>query len=165
VDLMAKKSFPVTAAVRHLKDKGIEFISHTFKYEEKGGTRQSAEELGVDEHDVIKTLVFETDAEDPLIVLMHGDMEVSEKELARQLSVKNIKPVNEQKALKLTGYQFGGTSPFGTRQKIDTFAEETIFSLDKIYINCGKRGFLAEMIPNDIEKAIDIKKVNVAIKK
>jgi Cys-tRNA(Pro) deacylase len=162
---MAKKSFPMTPAVRHLKEKGIDFIPHTFKYEEKGGTRQSADELGVEEHNVIKTLVFETDSVSPLIVLMHGDLEVSEKELARQLAVKSINPVNEQKAMKLTGYQFGGTSPFGTRQKIDIYAEETIFDLDKIYINCGKRGFLAEMASSDIEKAIEVNKVNVSIKK
>jgi len=162
---MAKKSLPMTPAVRYLKEKGIDFKPHTFKYEEKGGTRQSAQELGVDEHNVIKTLVFETDSGTPIIILMHGDIEVSEKELARQLTVKSINPVNEKKAMKLTGYQFGGTSPFGTKQKIETYAEETIFALDKIYINCGKRGFLAEMMPSDIEKAIDVKKVNVGIKK
>ncbi len=162
---MGKKSFPATLAVRHLKEKNVDYIPHLFDYQEKGGTRQSAEELGVKEHSVIKTLVFETDSGMPIIVLMHGDLEVSEKELARQMSVKNVMPADQSKAMKMTGYQFGGTSPFGTRSKIKTFVEASILDLDKIYINCGKRGFLAEMNPNDIEKVIDIHIVNVGIKK
>lgn len=162
---MAKKKYPSTQAVRFLKDKGIDFIPHQFRYEEKGGTRQCASELNVDEHNIIKTLVFETDSNEPFLMLMHGDMEVSEKELSRHIGVKSIKPASQKDAMKYTGYQFGGTSPFGTKKDLRTYAEISIFDLEQIYINCGKPGFLVEIKSSDLEKALGIEKVNVGIKK
>ncbi len=162
---MSGKDIPVTQAIRFLREKKIEFIPHQFKYEEKGGTRHTALELDVPEHNVIKTLVFEDETGDGLIVLMHGDLEVSTKELARELGVKTISPCNQQKALKLTGYQFGGTSPFGTRTELPVFAEKTIFLLEKIYINGGKQGFILEMKPEAIKQVLDITEVSSAIKK
>ena len=138
---------PVTAAVRMLREKKVDFVPRLYKYVEKGGTRESAKQLGVDENAVIKTLVFETNEKKPLIVLMHGDREVSTKNLARFLGVKAVEPATPERASKLTGYQVGGTSPFGTRSKLPVYVETTIFDLDKIYINGGKRGFLVEIDP------------------
>ena len=141
-------NFPVTPAVRFLREKKIEFIPHLYDYVEKGGTRESAKQLGVDEHAVVKTLVFETNEKKPLIVLMHGDREVSTKNLARYLGVKSVEPATPEKATKLTGYLVGGTSPFGTRTVMPVYVERTVFDLDKIYINGGKRGFLVEIEPS-----------------
>src|SRR6185369_3651415 len=111
---MDKSNHPVTAAVRVLRDKHINFEPHQYEYEERGGTRRSAEELNVDEHSVIKTLVMETDAREALIVLMHGDKEVSTKELARTIGVKSVSPCDPRTAQNRTGYMVGGTSPFAT---------------------------------------------------
>src|SRR5215210_3214590 len=139
--------YPVTPAVRLLREKKVEFVPHLYDYEERGGTRHSAEVLGVDEHAVVKTLVLETDARKPLIVLMHGDREVSTKGLARTLNVKSVQPCRPETAQKHTGYMVGGTSPFGTRAQLPVYVERTIFALPKIYINGGKRGFLVEIEP------------------
>ena len=140
--------YPVTQAVRYLRGRQVEFVPHLYDYVEKGGTRESAKQLGVDEHAVIKTLIFETNEKKPLIVLMHGDREVSTKNLARLLGVKSVDPATPEKASKLTGYLVGGTSPFGTRTVMPIYVERTIFDLDKIYINGGKRGFLVEIEPS-----------------
>lgn len=137
--------FPITPAVRFLREKKIEFVPHLYDYVEKGGAKESARQLGVDEYAVVKTLAFETSEEKPLIVLMHGDHEVSTKNLARFLGVKSVEPATPEKVLKLTGYLVGGTSPFGTRAKMPVYAERTIFELNNIYINGGKRGFLVEI--------------------
>ena len=155
--------YPVTPAIRVLRQHKIPFEPHVFDYVEKGGTKHSAAILGVDEHSVIKTLVFETDAKKPLIVLMHGDLQVSAKNLARLINVKTVAPVAPEKANKLTGYLVGGTSPFGVKTKMPIYVEKTIFDLEKIYINGGKRGFLVEIHPNDIRKAVDVIEVNVAV--
>jgi Cys-tRNA(Pro) deacylase len=160
---MDKASYPVTPAVRLLRQKGVAFEPHLYAYEERGGTRRSAEELGVDEHAVIKTLVMETDERDPLIVLMHGDREVSTKELARTLGVKSVSPCDPAVAQKHTGYQVGGTSPFGTRKPLIVYAEKTIFELPVIYINGGKRGFLLKIDPTDLRRVLNISEVSVAI--
>ena len=160
---MDKASYPVTPAVRLLRQKGVAFEPHLYAYEERGGTRRSAEELGVDEHAVIKTLVMETDGGDPLIVLMHGDREVSTKELARTLGVKSVSPCDPAVAQKHTGYQVGGTSPFGTRKPLIVYAEKTIFELPVIYINGGKRGFLLKIDPNDLRRVLNISDVSAAI--
>ena len=150
------KAYPVTPAVRFLREKGIQFNPHPYAYEERGGTKRSAAELSVDEHAVIKTLVMETDARVPLIVLMHGDMEVSTRELARTLMVKSVVPSNPATAQKHTGYQVGGTSPFATRKPLAVYAEKTIFDLPLIYINGGKRGFLVSLDPADWRRALKI---------
>ena len=154
--------FPVTPAVRYLREKGIEFVPHFYDYLEKGGTRESAKQLGVDEHTIVKTLVFETSEKNYLIVLMHGDREVSTKNLARHLGVKAVEPASPEKVTKLTGYQVGGTSPFGTRTSLPIYAERTIFDLDRIYINGGKRGFLIEIDPLVLEHVLRVEKVNAA---
>lgn len=156
-------NYPVTPAVRVLRQHKIDFQPFVFDYVEKGGTRHSAEVLGVDEFAVVKTLVFETDAKKPLIVLMHGSLQVSVKSLARHLNVKSVTPVTPEKATKLTGYLVGGTSPFGTKTNIPIYAEESIFVLEKIYINGGKRGFLVEITPVDLKKALTIETVSVGI--
>ena len=143
----------------------IEFVPHLYDYVEKGGTRESAKQLGVDERAVIKTLVFETNEKKPLIVLMHGDHEVSTKTLARLLGVKSVEPATAERASKWTGYQFGGTSPFGTRTTMPVYVEKSILSLDKIYINGGKRGFLIEIDPEALEQTLNAEEVEVAINK
>lgn len=160
---MDKADYPVTPAVRVLRAQRIALTPHVYSYEEHGGTRHSAEELGVDEHAVIKTLVMETDSREPLIVLMHGDRAVSTKELARTLGVKSVAPCDPVIAQKHTGYQVGGTSPFGTRKPLAVYAEKTIFDLPAIYINGGKRGFLVSIIPNDLRRALKVSEVSVAI--
>jgi len=153
---------PVTAAVRYLRENNVTFVPHLYKYVEKGGTSESARQLGVPEHAVVKTLVFETSDKNALIVLMHGDKEVSTKNLARHLGVKSVEPVTPDKASKLTGYLVGGTSPFGTRTKLQVFVEKTIFELDRILINGGKRGFLVEIVP-EVLRSIDAREVEVGI--
>lgn len=153
----------MTQAVRLLRDRNIAFEPHLYVYEDRGGTKRSAEELQVDEHSVIKTLVMETDSRDPLIVLMHGDREVSTKELARVLGVKTVSPCDPTVAQKHTGYIVGGTSPLGTRKALPIYAEETVFDLPLIYINGGKRGFLVSLDPKDLHRALKITEVTVAI--
>ncbi len=156
-------SHPITAAVRFLREKRIDFVPHLYDYVEKGGTRESARQLGVDEHAVVKTLVFETDEKRPLIVLMHGDRQVSTKNLARQLGVKSIEPATAERATKFTGYEFGGTSPFGTRTKMPVYVESSILDLERIYINGGTRGFLVEIEPGVLKKTLNCEEVEVGI--
>ena len=144
---MAKDKTPMTPAIRLLKQAKIDFTPRLYAYEERGGSAVSARELGVDEHQVIKTLVMEDEQRKPLIILMHGDREVSTKELARTLGVKTIAPCSPGIALKQTGYQVGGTSPFATRKAIPVYMEATIVALPRIYLNGGKRGFLVGMSP------------------
>jgi Cys-tRNA(Pro) deacylase len=157
--------YPVTPAVRALREKKVEFEPHLYDYEEHGGTRRSAEELGVDEHAVVKTLVMETEARKPLIVLMHGDREVSTKRLARHLGVKSVRPCDPQTAQKHTGYMVGGTSPFGTRARLPVYAERTIFGLPRILINGGKRGFLVSIDPKVLRDVLAAEEVEVGIEK
>jgi Cys-tRNA(Pro) deacylase len=159
---MMSVDIPITAAVRFLRERKIDFTPHLYKYVEKGGTTESAKQLKVDEHAVIKTLVFETNEKKGLIVLMHGDKEVSTKNLARHLGVKSVEPVTPEKASKLTGYLVGGTSPFGTRTTLPVFVEKTIFNLERIFINGGKRGFLVEIEPS-VLRSIDSQEVEVGI--
>ncbi len=154
--------FPITQAVRFLREKKVEFVPHLYDYVEKGGAKESARQLGVDVHAVVKTLVFETNERKPLIVLMHGDREVSTKTLARHLGVKTIEPVTPERASKLTGYLVGGTSPFGTKTKMPIYAEPTIFELERIFVNGGKRGFLIEIEPGAL-RTLGVLEVEVAI--
>lgn len=155
--------FPVTSAIRFLREKKVEFAPHLYHYVEKGGTRESAKQLGVNENAVVKTLVFETNEKKPLIVLMHGDREVSTKNLARFLGVKSVEPVTPERASKLTGYLVGGTSPFGTKTKMPVYAEKSIFDLDRIYINGGKRGFLVELDPAVVRETLDVEEIEIAV--
>ncbi len=162
---MAKDKTPMTPAIRLLKRTKVEFTSHLYAYEERGGTTVSARQLCVDEHHVIKTLVMEDEQLKPLIMLMHGDLEVSTKKLARTLGVKTITPCSQDSALKQTGYQIGGTSPFATRKKISVYMETTITALPRIYINGGKRGFLVGMSPQVVIDLLEPMIVEVGIKK
>ncbi|MBI5325103.1 MAG: aminoacyl-tRNA deacylase [Ignavibacteriae bacterium] len=162
---MLKDKYPVTQAIRELKSKNISFIPYLFTYEEKGGTAHTASELNVPEHSVIKTLVMENDSGKGLIVLMHGDMEVSTKELARFLNVKSVATCSAEKAFRLTRYEFGGTSPFGTKEKLPVYVESSIFNLEKIYINGGKRGFIIQITPNDLRIVLNPVEVKVGIPK
>ena len=160
---MGKNDYPVTPAIRELRKHQIQFEPFIYEYEDKGGTAQTAEALNVPEHNVIKTLVVEDDTAETFIILMHGDKEVSMKELARQKGVKKVDPAAAANAMKATGYQFGGTSPFGTKKKMDVFAEKTIFNLDKVYINGGKRGFIIAIDSSDLKKVFEINEVEVGI--
>jgi len=151
---LTKDKFPVTSAIRFLRENQVDFIERPYKYEEEGGTGVAAKELGVDEHLVIKTLVMEDDQKKPLIILMHGDRQVSTKELARVVGVKTVIPCAPQVALKHTGYMVGGISPFGTKKGLPVYIEETILSLPRIFINAGRRGLLCEMSPADLVRVL-----------
>jgi len=160
---MARAEYPMTRGVHLLHAQKIAFVPRLYPYEEHGGTRHAAVCLGVDEHIVIKTLVMETDPGKPFLVLMHGDREVSTKNLARALGVKSVTPCEIEKAQRVTGYMIGGISPFGTRRALPIYVETTILDLDHLYINGGKRGFLVEITPAALQKALAVKAVNVAI--
>jgi Cys-tRNA(Pro) deacylase len=159
---MSKDQIPATPAIRVLKDNKVDFIPKPYKYEERGGTEVAARELGVDEHLTVKTLVMEDEKKAPFIVLMHGDREVSTKELARILGVKTIQPCDAATASRHTGYMVGGTSPFGTKKALPVYAEETILSLPVIYINAGKKGLLVEMKPAELVRILKTTPVKVA---
>lgn len=154
--------YPITPAIRFLREKKVDFAPLMYNYVDKGGTRESAKQLGVEEYAVVKTLVFETNEKKPLIVLMHGDREVSTKNLARHLGVKSVEPATPEKASKITGYLVGGTSPFGTRSRVPVYAEKSIFGLEKIYINGGKRGFLVAVSPSVLRETLDVSEVEAA---
>jgi Cys-tRNA(Pro) deacylase len=160
---MAKDKTPVTSAIRLLKQHKVNYTPHLYTYEERGGTTVSARELGVTERTVIKTLVMEDDQRKPLIVLMHGNQEVSTKKLARTIGVKTIAPCNQDTALKHTGYQVGGTSPFATRKQMPVYMEQSIRELDLIYINGGKRGFLISLPPQVVIDILNPELVQVGI--
>jgi Cys-tRNA(Pro) deacylase len=152
----------VTPAIRALRAAGVDFTPRPYAYVPHGGTRHSARELQVDEHAVIKTLVMQTDAGDPLVVLMHGDREVSTKALARTLGVKSVTPCDPKTAQRHTGYQVGGTSPFGTRKAIPVYMERTIADLPEICINGGKRGLLVQLSPQAVVAVLAPTMVEVA---
>ncbi len=154
---------PSTPATRLLREKGVAFTEHPYRYEEKGGTRVSARELGVDEHAVIKTLVMEDEDRQPLIVLMHGDREVSTKALARLLGKKAVHPCKPEVANRHSGYLVGGTSPFGTRKAMPVFIERSILDLERIYLNGGSRGFLIGIAPAEVVRILSPTLVEVAI--
>ncbi len=160
---MARDKIPVTPAVRLLRQHRVPFTPHLYPYEERGGTAVSARELGVDEHRVIKTLVMENDGGQPLIILMHGDRQVSARELARSIGARSIGPCAPQVADRYSGYLVGGTSPFATRKTMPVYMEESIRELPTLFINGGKRGFLVEMTPADLERVLKPVPVRVGI--
>jgi len=141
----------------------VPFTEHPYKYVEHGGTASFAREFGVDEHAVIKTLIMEDDAKKTLVVLMHGDREVSTKELARILGVKTVQPCTPETAERHSGYMVGGTSPFGLRKVLPIYMEQTILELPRIYINGGKRGFLVGLDPKELARVLKPTPVNIAI--
>ena len=160
---MTKEKIPTTPAILALKAQDADFTLHIYQYEERGGTKISAKKLGVDEHSVIKTLVREDETGKPLIILMHGDKEVSTKKLARILGVKSISPCNPAIAEKHTGYKVGGTSPFGTRKAMPVYMEKTIADLPEIFINAGSRGLLARMPSSELVHMLKPIEVCVAL--
>jgi len=145
---------PATPAIRQLRQHGVAFTEHPYRYEERGGTRVSSRELGVDEHSVVKTLVMQDERKQPLLVLMHGDREVSTKNLARQIGAKAVEPCEPAVAERHTGYQVGGTSPFGTRKALPVYVERTILDLPRIHINGGRRGLLVAMSPAELVRVL-----------
>jgi Cys-tRNA(Pro) deacylase len=160
---VTKEKTPATPAIRVLRESKVEFVECPYKYEDKGGTAVSARELGVDEHSVIKTLIMEDDEKRPLVVLMHGDREVSTKELARVLGAKRVSPSTPDAAHRYTGYMVGGISPFGTRKSMPVYVEETILGLPRIYINGGRRGFLVGLDPHELVRVLKPSLVKVGI--
>jgi Cys-tRNA(Pro) deacylase len=138
---------PETHATAFLRQRGVHFVEHLYDYVEHGGTDESSRQLGVDEHHVVKTLVMQDQDARPLIVLMHGDRKVSLKNLARQIGAKFVEPCNPEVAQRHSGYQVGGTSPFGTRKSLPVYVERSVLSLPAIYINGGSRGFLVQIAP------------------
>jgi Cys-tRNA(Pro) deacylase len=152
-----------TPAVHALRRHGLEFTEHEYRYELHGGTAVSSRELGVSEHHVVKTLVMEDEAKRPLIILMHGDREVSTKQLARQIGKKTVKPCAPDVAERHTGYQVGGTSPFGIRKPLPIYMERSITTLDHIYVNGGRRGFLVRVDPREVATVLDAGLVEVAV--
>jgi Cys-tRNA(Pro) deacylase len=152
----------MTPAVRALREAGVSFTEHPYRYVEHGGTAAFAAQAGVDEHAVVKTLVMEDETKKPLVVLMHGDREVSTKELARVLGVKTVRPCDPRTAERHSGYIVGGTSPFGLRRPMPVYAEETILALPMIYINGGKRGFIVGLEPGAMVRLLKPVPVRVA---
>jgi len=162
VVLARKKKTPSTPAIRVLKAGGIQHTVATYDYVERGGTRASSAALGVDEHVVVKTLVFETDAKKPFIICQHGDLSVSAKALARVLGVRSVAPCDPTVAQRHTGYKVGGTSPFGTRKPLDVYVESTILDLPEIYINGGARGVLVKLAPRVLTDLLNATPVRAA---
>ncbi|MEZ4400780.1 MAG: aminoacyl-tRNA deacylase [Kofleriaceae bacterium] len=154
---------PVTMAIRALRRAAVAFVPHQYPWEAHGGTAASARHLGVDEHQVVKTLIFEDDRRRPLCILMHGDREVSAKNLARALAVKAVAPCAPAVADKHSGYQVGGTSPFGLRTAMPIYCERTIAALPQIYVNGGQRGFLVELDPAELVRVLAPVLVDVAV--
>jgi Cys-tRNA(Pro) deacylase len=160
-----KSEHPVTPAIRFLREKKISFKEHLYRYQEHGGTGVGAAELGLPEHILVKTIVMQTDTKEVILVLMHGDCEVSTRSLARFLGVKSVEPCDDRTASRHTGYVFGGTSPFGTRSTLPVYAEKTILELPSILINGGKRGFLVEIDPAVLRQTLPLVEVEVATRK
>jgi Cys-tRNA(Pro) deacylase len=146
--------YPVTQAIRALRAADVAFEAHEYAYVEKGGTAASSAALGVPEHAVIKTLVLEDDAREPLVVLMHGDKQVSTRNLARQIGARSVQPCKPEVADRHSGYQVGGTSPFGTKRPMKVYMERTILELPRIWINGGRRGFLVSLDPKEAARVL-----------
>ena len=151
-----------TPATRALRSAGVAFTEHVYEYLEHGGTAESARQLGVDEHSVVKTLIMQDEKARPLVVLMHGDKQVSTKNLARAIGVKSVEPCAPEVAERHSGYQVGGTSPFATRKAMPVHIEETILGVDRIFINCGRRGYLAGIAPKTLITVLGAKPVRCA---
>jgi len=160
---MARKEHaPETPATTFLRQHNVSFTEHLYDYVERGGTAESATQLGVDEHAVVKTLVMQDQDAKPLLILMHGDRQVSLKSFARQIGVKKVDPCKPDIARRHTGYQVGGTSPFGTRKNLPVYVERSILALPSIYINGGHRGFLVQISPNVLTDLLHAQPVDSA---
>ncbi len=152
-----------TPATQFLSQRKIAFDRHPYDYVEHGGTGESARQLGVDEHQVVKTLVMRDEQKKPLIILMHGDCKVSTKNLARQIGCKSVEPCDPDEASRHTGYLIGGTSPFGTRKRLPVYVEASILQLPRIYINGGRRGFLVSLDPQCLSGLLAAAPVDCAL--
>ncbi len=159
----ADKHVSETPATQLLRRHGVAFTEHVYEYVEHGGTAESARQLGVPEHEVVKTLVMQDERGAPLIVLMHGDLEVSTKSLARAIGAKSVEPCTPDGAQRASGYQVGGTSPFGTRKQLPIYVEASILELPRILINGGRRGFLVGIEPAVLTKLLGAKPVHCAL--
>lgn len=148
---MSKPNYPITAAIRFLRAHNIAFEPHLYDYVEHGGTAHSAQSLHVLEHAVIKTIILINEKKQGLICLMHGDKQISTRNLARELGMKHIEPAQPEQANKWSGYLVGGTSPFGCKTPLPVYAQRSILDLPRIYINGGKRGFLVAIAPQDLQ--------------
>ena len=161
---MAKKDHvSETPATQWLREHGVAFTDHPYEYEEHGGTSVSSRELGVDEHAVVKTLIMQDEKAQPLVVLMHGDRKVSTKNLARQIGCKSVEPCKPEVANRHSGFLIGGTSPFGTRKTMPVYVEDSILSLERIYINGGRRGYLVGIAPSVLTAELAAKPVQCAL--
>ena len=162
---MAKKDKHVseTPATQFLRRHGVSFTEHPYDYVDHGGTAESARQLGVDEHRVVKTLVMQDERSQPLIVLMHGDRQVSTKALAREIGVKSVEPCKPEVAQRHSGYQVGGTSPFGLRKRMPVYVEASVLALERICINGGRRGFLVGVAPRAALATVDATPVHCAL--
>jgi len=152
-----------TPATQFLDGIGIQYSEHHYDYVEHGGTAVSSDSLGVPEHEVVKTLVMQDEAAKPLLVLMHGDRKVSTKNLARQIGAKRVEPCKPEVAQRHSGYQVGGTSPFGTKKQLPVYMERSILALPRIYINGGRRGFLVGLAPAEIVRTLAPALVDAAL--
>jgi len=152
-----------TPATQLLRHRGVPFGLHVYEYVEHGGTAESARQLGVDEHHVVKTLVMQDEAARPLVVLMHGDRTVSTKNLARQAGRKSIEPCAPEVAQRHSGYQVGGTSPFGTRKVMPVFVEASVLELPRVFVNAGRRGCLMSIEPRVLVDLLRAQPVNCAL--
>ncbi|QDQ87827.1 aminoacyl-tRNA deacylase [Alcaligenaceae bacterium SJ-26] len=152
-----------TPATRLLKQQKVAFEEYVYEYVDHGGTSEASRQLGLDPHCVVKTLVMEDERKQPLIILMHGDCEVSTRNLARQVGVKRIEPCSPDTAQRHSGYQVGGTSPFATRKRMPVWVESTILDLPGIYINGGRRGYLLGLDPAVLGRLLDARPVQVAL--
>ena len=157
-----KEHVSETPATACLREHGVPFSEHVYDYVEHGGTAESSRQLGVDEHSVVKTLVMQDEDAKPLIILMHGDREVSLKNLARQIESKRVEPSKPEVAERHTGYRVGGTSPFGTRKALEIFVERSVLSLPLIYINGGRRGYLVGIDPRVLVDLLKAQPVDCA---
>ena len=160
-----KKHESETPATAWLKEHDVPFEEHIYEYVEHGGTHVASASLGLEEHAVVKTLIMQDEHAKPLVIIMHGDKEVSTKNLARQVGCKFIAPCAPDQAQRNSGYQVGGTSPFGTRKKMPIFVESSILSLGKIHINGGRRGYIVSISPAVLTEKLGATPVNVAIDK
>ncbi|MBY0235801.1 MAG: Cys-tRNA(Pro) deacylase [Burkholderiaceae bacterium] len=161
---MSKKTVHVseTPATQMLRRQGVSFSEHVYDYVEHGGTGESSRQLGVPEHEVIKTLVMQDEKAQPLIVLMHGDRQVSLKELARQIPCKKVEPCKPEVAQRHSGYMVGGTSPFGCKKAMPIYVEASILELPRICINGGRRGFLVGLAPQLLVELLAARPVHCA---
>jgi len=160
---MGKDKVPATQAIRVLREQGVAFETHVYDYVEKGGTAASSSALGVDEHSVVKTLIMENDQREPLVVLMHGDKQVSTRALARTIGARSIQPCKPEVADKHSGYQVGGTSPFGTKRAMPVYLERSVLALERVWVNGGRRGLLVSLTPSELVRVLAPKLVDVAV--